>query len=83
MRQESRGTHYRSDFPKLDDERWKLNIYCRKENGASAAAAEEMTLFKHGVKEIKELMQGFLNHMSKQHTSTPSYIRIIINNNNI
>ncbi|HZD82547.1 MAG TPA: FAD-dependent oxidoreductase, partial [Nitrososphaeraceae archaeon] len=31
MRQESRGAHYRSDFPNLDDEKWKLNIYCRKE----------------------------------------------------
>ena len=31
MRQESRGAHYRSDFPKLDDEKWKVNIYCRKE----------------------------------------------------
>ena len=27
MRQESRGAHYRSDFPKLDDEKWKVNIY--------------------------------------------------------
>src|SRR5215217_3998088 len=30
MRQESRGAHYRSDFPNLDDEKWKVNIYCRK-----------------------------------------------------
>ena len=28
MRQESRGAHYRSDFPNLDDEKWKVNIYC-------------------------------------------------------
>ena len=39
MRQESRGAHYRSDFPKLDDEKWKVNIYCRKEG-------REMILFK-------------------------------------
>ena len=31
MRQESRGVRYRSDFPELDDEKWKVNIYCRKE----------------------------------------------------
>ena len=30
MRQESRGAHYRSDFPNIDDEKWKVNIYCRK-----------------------------------------------------
>ena len=46
MRQESRGAHYRSDFPKLDDERWKVNIYCRNEG-------TEMVLFKDGIKEIK------------------------------
>src|SRR5919112_6252662 len=39
MRQESRGAHYRSDFPNLDDEEWNVNIYCRKEGG-------EMVLFK-------------------------------------
>src|ERR687892_639220 len=54
MRQESRGAHYRSDFPKLDDERWNVNVYCRKDEkkGVSAAAAE-MILFKQNVKEIK------------------------------
>ena len=46
MRQESRGSHYRSDFPKLDDEKWKVNIFCRKEG-------REMVLFKDSVKEIK------------------------------
>ena len=82
MRQESRGAHYRSDFPKLDDERWKLNIYCRKEvNGASAATAEEMILFKQGIKEIKGPLAEFLKSHTK--ADTPSYIRIIINNNDI
>lgn len=46
IRQESRGAHYRSDFPKLDDEKWKVNIYCRAER-------KEMVLFKESVKEIK------------------------------
>ena len=45
MRQESRGAHYRSDFPKLDDEKWKVNIYCRKEG-------REMALFKQQVKDV-------------------------------
>ncbi len=67
MRQESRGAHYRSDFPKLDDERWKLNIYCRKEGKgvSAAAAAEEMVLFKQNVKEIKGPLADFLKSHAK------------------
>jgi succinate dehydrogenase / fumarate reductase, flavoprotein subunit len=56
MRQESRGAHYRSDFPKLDDEKWNVNIYCRKEG-------EEMALFKQQVKQIK----GPLADLVKEH----------------
>jgi succinate dehydrogenase/fumarate reductase flavoprotein subunit len=46
MRQESRGAHYRSDFPNSDDDKWKVNIYSRAEG-------KEMILFKQNVKEIK------------------------------
>jgi succinate dehydrogenase flavoprotein subunit len=46
MRQESRGAHYRSDFPKIDEEKWNVNIYCRNEG-------RQMVLFKQNVKEIK------------------------------
>jgi len=28
-REESRGTHYRRDFPKRDDARWRRRITCR------------------------------------------------------
>ena len=62
MRQESRGAHYRSDFPKLDDEKWKVNIYCRKEGGA------EMVLFKQNVKEIKGPLADLLKaHVKPEH----------------
>ena len=61
IRQESRGAHYRSDFPKLDDEKWKVNIFCRKEG-------DEMTIFKEKVKEIKGLLADFLNmHVKVEH----------------
>jgi succinate dehydrogenase/fumarate reductase flavoprotein subunit len=63
MRQESRGAHYRSDFPKLDDERFKINIYCRKKGKKVSAASAEMVLFKQNVKEIK----GPLSDMLKVH----------------
>ena len=75
MRQESRGAHYRSDFPKLDDERWKVNIYCRKEgkgvSAAAAVAAAEMVLFKQNVKEIKGPLADFLkSHVKAAHHRT-------------
>ena len=61
MRQESRGAHYRSDFPNIDDEKWKVNIYCRKEGN-------EMVLFKDNVKEIKgPLVDLFKIHVKPEH----------------
>ncbi|MFL6393981.1 MAG: FAD-binding protein [Nitrososphaeraceae archaeon] len=63
MRQESRGAHYRSDFPMLDDERFKINIYCRKKGKRVSAASSQMILFKRNVKEIK----GPLSDMLKVH----------------
>jgi succinate dehydrogenase/fumarate reductase flavoprotein subunit len=61
MRQESRGAHYRSDFPNLDDEKWKVNIYCRKEGS-------EMVLFKQNVKEIKGPLVDLLQaHIKPEH----------------
>ena len=61
MRQESRGAHYRFDFPKLDDEKWKVNIYCRKEG-------KEMVLFKDNVKEIKGPLVDLIKvHVEPEH----------------
>ena len=63
MRQESRGAHYRSDFPNLDDGKWKVNIYCRKEGGGA-----EMVLFKQNVKEIKGPLADLLKaHAKPEH----------------
>jgi succinate dehydrogenase/fumarate reductase flavoprotein subunit len=33
LRTESRGAHYRSDFPREDNQNWLKTIYVRKENG--------------------------------------------------
>jgi succinate dehydrogenase/fumarate reductase flavoprotein subunit len=61
MRQESRGAHYRSDFPNLDDEKWNVNIYCRKEGS-------EMVLFKQNVKEIKGPLADLIKaHVKPEH----------------
>src|ERR687892_544761 len=61
MREESRGAHYRSDFPKLDEEKWNCNIYCSRVGG-------EMVLFKQNVKEIKGPLTGLLKaHVKPEH----------------
>jgi succinate dehydrogenase / fumarate reductase, flavoprotein subunit len=53
MRQESRGAHYRSDFPERDDSKWKVNIHCIK-------TGEEMVMFKLPVSKIKEPIEELL-----------------------
>jgi succinate dehydrogenase / fumarate reductase flavoprotein subunit len=53
MRQESRGAHYRSDFPNRDDRKWKVNIYCRK-------SGREMVLFKRPVSKVREPIKDLL-----------------------
>jgi succinate dehydrogenase / fumarate reductase, flavoprotein subunit len=61
MRQESRGAHYRSDFPNLDDEKWSVNIYCRNED-------REMVMYKQNVKKIKGLLADLLRaHIKPEH----------------
>jgi succinate dehydrogenase / fumarate reductase, flavoprotein subunit len=70
MREESRGAHYRSDFPRLDDERWKVNIYCTKRENRIPEVAE-MTLFKQNVKEISGPLVDFLkSHVKAAHHRT-------------
>lgn len=53
MRQESRGAHYRSDFPDRDGRKWKVNIYCRK-------SGREMVLFKRPVNKVREPIKDLL-----------------------
>jgi succinate dehydrogenase flavoprotein subunit len=58
MRRESRGAHYRSDFPDTDDRRWKVNIYCRK-------SGKKMVLVKRRTKKIKESVKDLLQVQTK------------------
>jgi succinate dehydrogenase / fumarate reductase flavoprotein subunit len=53
MRQESRGAHYRSDFPDRDGRKRKVNIYCRK-------SGREMVLFKRPVSKVREPIKDLL-----------------------
>jgi succinate dehydrogenase/fumarate reductase flavoprotein subunit len=60
MREESRGAHFRSDFPTIDNEMWRVNIYCTKErkNGT-------MMLYKKNVKEIDGVLKESIKDLSK------------------
>jgi succinate dehydrogenase/fumarate reductase flavoprotein subunit len=58
MRQESRGAHFRSDFPNTDNEKWMKNIYCIKSENS------KMVLFTGEVKVI----EGPLKDLLKSHT---------------
>jgi succinate dehydrogenase / fumarate reductase, flavoprotein subunit len=61
MRQESRGAHYRSDFSRIDEEKWNVNIYCRKDG-------REMVLVKQNVKEIIGPLADLLKaHIKPEH----------------
>jgi succinate dehydrogenase/fumarate reductase flavoprotein subunit len=60
MRQESRGAHYRSDFPKLENDKWKVNIYCRNQK-----EGQKMELFKNHVKEIDGPLANMIKEYSK------------------
>jgi succinate dehydrogenase/fumarate reductase flavoprotein subunit len=61
IRQESREAHYRSDFPKMDEEKWNVSIYCRNDG-------REMVMFKRNVKEIKGQLADLLKaHIKPEH----------------
>ena len=59
MRQESRGAHFRSDFPNTDNKKWMQNIYCKKNDES------EMVLFTGSVKVIKRPLKDLLKSHSK------------------
>ena len=39
MRTESRGAHYRTDYPEPDDARWRVNVFVKKNENALLARA--------------------------------------------
>lgn len=52
-RRESRGAHFRSDFPKQDDAKWNVNIYCRK-------SGNRIKIFKRRVAPLKGKLKNML-----------------------
>ena len=58
MRKESRGAHFRSDFPTINNDVWHVNIYCNKGDG-------KMTLYKQNVKEVKGTLKEVIGEHVK------------------
>jgi succinate dehydrogenase / fumarate reductase flavoprotein subunit len=46
MRRESRGGHYRLDYPYRDDRDWLVNLFIREEAGRMALKREPIHLVK-------------------------------------
>lgn len=54
-RQESRGNHYRLDFPDLDDEKWRANIVLARKDGAFTLTRVPLKTPKMTLEEMKRL----------------------------
>ena len=63
MRKESRGAHFRSDFPTINNDVWHVNIYCTKGDG-------KMTLYKQNVKEVNGTLKEVIrDHLKPIHNN--------------
>ena len=50
-RRESRGAHYREDFPETDNENWLMNIYMRKSDGLDMEVTQKPVILNRFKKE--------------------------------
>jgi succinate dehydrogenase/fumarate reductase flavoprotein subunit len=46
-REESRGAHFRLDFPNQDDKKWKANIMVRKDNQGRMLVSKQAVKLTH------------------------------------
>ncbi len=66
VREESRGGHYRLDYPNRDDTRWLKNVIIRKDDGGICARTEDADLssfgpdIKGGPNALRERIQFFI-----------------------
>ena len=44
-REESRGAHYREDFPETDNRKWLVNIFLRKEHDSDMELTKKPVVF--------------------------------------
>jgi len=63
MRKESRGAHFRSDFPTINNDVGHVNIYCTKGDG-------KMTLYIQNVKEVNGTLKEVIrDHLKPIHNN--------------
>ena len=58
MREESRGAHFRSDFPTINNDAWLANIYCTRGD-------KKMILYKQKIKEINWTLKETIKEQLK------------------
>ena len=65
MREESRGAHFRSDFPTINNDMWHVNIYCTRGNRDG-----KMTLYTKNVKDVKGTLKEVMrDHIKSVHNN--------------
>jgi len=68
MRQESRGAHFRSDFSKTNDQKWKVNIIITSR--AKNRRDDKMDLYTKKVKRVKGPLSDLIN---RAHATTVAH----------
>jgi succinate dehydrogenase / fumarate reductase flavoprotein subunit/fumarate reductase flavoprotein subunit len=63
LREESRGAHYREDFPATDNENWLINIYLEKKDGLDIELKQKPVVLDRFKKE--EIEDSFFERVKK------------------
>lgn len=57
FREESRGTHFRTDFPKMDNDKWLCNIAVKKVNDKMVAEKRPIVWSEYPPAKVKEMLE--------------------------
>lgn len=57
MREESRGTHFRTDFPKMDNDKWLCNIAVKKVNDEMALEKRPIVCLEYSPEKVRNILE--------------------------
>ena len=57
MREESRGTHFRTDFPKRDNDKWLCNIAIKNVNGNMVLEKRPIVWLGYPPERVKDILE--------------------------